>query len=184
MRDNPPMGQVGGGRKPIEVIEEMVGGLNEHVIDGQGAWWHPNARWRGPAGAGLCEGLAQFQDRWQRPFLEAFPDKRAHDLIRVADDRYVAAAGYQEATHSGTFMGVPATGRRVRVRYMDFWEVEDGRIVDNWVLLDLVDLLRQMGVDPLAGKGMDGGQWQPGTPGSGGCAWPGDERSGKEGSDG
>lgn len=157
--------------KPIEVIRQMVEGLNDHVIEGQDSWWHPGAKWRGPAGAGLMDGLESFQREWQRPFLEAFPDKQAHDLIRISEGRYVAAAGYQEATHRGEFMGVPATGRKVRIRYMDFWEVEDGKIVDNWVLIDFVDLLRQMGVDPLGGKGLDAGKWALGKDGDGGCGW-------------
>jgi hypothetical protein len=28
---------------------------------------------------------------------------------------------------------------------MDFWRCQDGQIRENWVLLDLLDLLRQMG---------------------------------------
>jgi hypothetical protein len=34
---------------------------------------------------------------------------------------------------------------------MDFWRVQDGSIRENWVLLDLPELLMQMGVDVLAG---------------------------------
>ena len=44
-----------------------------------------------------------------------------------------AAFGRQEAVHSGEFMGIPATGKKVNIRYMDFWKVVDGKIVDNYV---------------------------------------------------
>ena len=30
-------------------------------------------------------------------------------------------------------MGIAPTGKRVGIRYMDFWKVVDGKIVDNWV---------------------------------------------------
>ncbi|MEM7024843.1 MAG: ester cyclase, partial [Pseudomonadota bacterium] len=74
------------------------------------------------------------------------------------------AFGRQEATHSGDFMGIPATGKRVTIRYMDFWKVEDGKIRDNWVMIDVIDVMRQLGVDPLNGKGWDdfGEGWRPG----------------------
>lgn len=163
-----------------EVVRAMVEGLNRHVIDGQEQWWHKGAAWRGPAGAGLQKGVKAFQDGWQRPFLKAFPDKKASDFIRIAEGRYVAAAGYQEATHSAEFLGVPATGKKVRIRYMDFWEVEDGKIKDNWVLLDLVDLLRQLGVDPLRGFGMDEGKWNANVFDNGGAAWPPKEEENKQ----
>ena len=57
------------------VILAMVEALNKHMIDGQEAFWKEDAVWRGPAGAGVKESLRHFQEGWQRPFLEAFPDK-------------------------------------------------------------------------------------------------------------
>jgi len=39
-------------------------------------------------------------------------------------------------------------------------------------MLDFVDLLRQLGVDPLRGFGMDQGDWNPDTFDTGGAAWP------------
>ena len=159
-------------KKPIDVIKDMVEGLNDHVIDGQDSWWHEDAKWKGPAGAGLNNNLAEFKENWQRPFLKAFPDKKANDLIRISEGKYVAAAGYQEATHKAEFLGVPATGKKVRIRYMDFWEVEEGKIKDNWVLIDFIDLLRQLGVDPLNGEGLDNSQWNAEEFDKGGAGWP------------
>ena len=136
-------------------VEAMVDGLNDHVIDGIGAFVHPDFRWIGSAGCGVKHGLKAFQDGWQRSFLNAFSDKVCIDEARLAEGEWMAAFGRQEATHTGEFMGIPATGRRVSVRYMDFWKVADGRIVDNWVMIDVIDVMRQLGVDPLQGKGWD-----------------------------
>ncbi len=63
--------------------------------------------------------------------------------------------GSVTATHSGEFMGAEGTGQTIKLKYMDFWKVEDGKIVENWVLLDVVDFFRQIGVDLLDGKGWD-----------------------------
>ena len=145
------------------VIAAMVDALNDHAIDGQDAYWHPDARWIGNAGCGTKPNLKAFQDGWQRPFLNAFSDKICTDEARLAEGEWVAAFGRQEATHSGDFMGIPATGKRVTIRYMDFWKVEDGKIRDNWVMIDVIDVMRQLGVDPLNGKGWDdfGEGWRP-----------------------
>ena len=80
----------------------------------------------------------------------------------------MAAFGRQEATHSGEFMGIQPTGKRVEIRYMDFWKVKDGKIVDNWVMVDFPHLLRQLGVDPFDGHGWeeyDLGRKMPPQPG-------------------
>ena len=50
-------------------------------------------------------------------------------------------------THKGDYLGVPATGRKLTLRVMDFYRCGNGRIMENWVLLDYGDLFMQMGVD-------------------------------------
>ncbi len=52
-------------------------------------------------------------------------------------------------------MGIAPTGKRVEIRYMDFWKVRDGKIVDNWVMVDFPHVLRQLGVDVFQGKGWE-----------------------------
>lgn len=133
--------------KSRALVARMVDALNDHVIEGQEAFWHPEMRWYGPAGIGTRVGLQDFQENHQRPFLHAFPDKKATDEIRIAEGDYVAASGMQEATHLGDYLGIPASGRRVQIRYMDFWRVEDERLVENWVLIDLLGFLEQLGYD-------------------------------------
>ena len=57
--------------------------------------------------------------------------------------------------HSGDFMGIPATHKKIEIRYMDFWKVVDGKIVDNWVMVDFPSILQQLGVDPFGGYGWE-----------------------------
>ena len=137
------------------VIEAMVDGLNDHRIKGMSAFFAEDFRWMGNAGCGTKNGLREFQDNWQKPFQAAFSDKVCIDEARVFQGEWGAAFGAQHAIHSGEFMGIAATGKRVEIRYMDFWKVRDGRIVDNWVMVDFVHVMRQLGVDPFQGEGWE-----------------------------
>jgi predicted ester cyclase len=137
------------------VIEGMVDGLNDHQINGMAAFFHPDFTWFGNAGCGTKRGLAAFQENWQRPFQAAFSDKVAIDEARIVQGEWAASFGRQEATHSGEFLGIAPTGKRVEIRYMDFWKVTDGRIADNWVMVDFPHVLRQLGVDPFQGHGWE-----------------------------
>jgi predicted ester cyclase len=137
------------------VIEGMVDGLNDHRIDDIGQFFHQSFRWLGNAGCGTKNGLKEFQDNWQRPFQAAFTDKVCVDEARLFDGEWAAAFGRQEATHSGQFMGIKPTGKRVMIRYMDFWKVTDGRIADNWVMVDFPYVMQQLGVDPFKGEGWE-----------------------------
>ncbi|MXU64793.1 ester cyclase [Oceanomicrobium pacificus] len=150
------------------VIEAMVDGLNDHRIDDIGAFFADSFRWMGNQGCGTKIGLQAFQDNWQRPFQAAFSDKVCIDEARLYMGEWAAAFGRQEAVHSGPFMGIAATGKRVEIRYMDFWKVVDGRIEDNWVMVDFPHVLAQLGVDVFNGEGwenFDNGSRVPPRPG-------------------
>ena len=138
-----------------KAVLDMLESLNQHVIDGQEEFWTSDAKWHGPAGAGTKNSLREFQNGWQRPFLNAFPEKSGTWDIFIAEGKYAAATGIVTSKHVGEFMGKEGDGREIRLRYMDFWEVKDSKIVDNWVLLDLVDFFRQYDIDILNSKGWD-----------------------------
>jgi len=149
------------------VIENMVDGLNDHRIDDIGQFFAESFRWMGNTGCGTKIGLEKFQDNWQRPFQSAFSDKVCVDEARLYMGEWAAAFGRQEATHSGEFMGVAATGKKIEIRYMDFWKVEDKRITDNWVMVDFPHVLAQLGIDVFNGEGweaFDRGEKQPPRP--------------------
>lgn len=130
--------------------------------------WHPKMMWYGPAGIGTTRGLQGFVDYHQLPFRIAFPKRRGggqwDDMaelkakhggghyVRIGDGAYSLTSGWPSvfANHSGGgFLGLGPTGRSVTMRVMDFYLHHDGLIRENWVPIDMLDLLNQMGVDVL-----------------------------------
>ena len=72
--------------------------------------------------------------------------------IRVGDGPISVTGGWPSvtATHlGGGFLGLGPTGRPVAMRVMDFYLHHEGLIRENWVPLDILDLLMQLGVDVL-----------------------------------
>jgi predicted ester cyclase len=142
-------------KKTQEVIESMVDGLNDHRIEDIGEFFSENFRWMGNFGCGTKSGLKEFQDNWQKPFQEAFSNKVCIDEARLFMGEWAAAFGKQEAIHSGEFMGIQPTGKKVEIRYMDFWKVSEGKIKDNWVMVDFPFVMKQLGVDIFNGMGWE-----------------------------
>jgi predicted ester cyclase len=149
------------------VIEGMVDGLNDHRIADIGEFFSQGFSWIGNTGCGTKAGIKEFQENWQKPFQAAFSDKVCVDEARLYMGEWAAAFGRQEALHSGKFMGVEASGKRIEIRYMDFWKVENGKITDNWVMVDFPHVLVQLGVDVFNGHGWeayDRGEKTPPSP--------------------
>ena len=49
-----------------------------------------------------------------------------------------------QATHSGPFQGMPASGRTASLTGMTILRLEHGKIVENWVEQDMAGLLQQL----------------------------------------
>jgi steroid delta-isomerase-like uncharacterized protein len=84
-------------------------------------------------------------------FRAAFPDMQIAVEDMVAEGDKVVSRGTFTGTHRGEFMGIPATGRQVVVTYTDVWRAENGKFAENWVQLDMLGMLRQLGVVPAPG---------------------------------
>ena len=122
--------------------------------------WHPKMMWYGPAGIGSTRGLSGFVDDHQLPFRQAFPNRKGGaqitdpakggHFIEIGDGQYSVTGGWPSvrAMHTGGgFMGIGPTGREITMRVMDFYLHHEGLIRENWVPIDVIDILRQMGVD-------------------------------------
>lgn len=83
----------------------------------------------------------------------AFPDGRAtvEDLV-AEGDRVVQRVTFR-GTHQGEFLGVPATGKQVAVWLMVISRMADGKIAEEWQLVDGLGLLQQLGALPDAEEG-------------------------------
>jgi steroid delta-isomerase-like uncharacterized protein len=83
----------------------------------------------------------------------AFPDLQFYLEDIIAQDRMVAARYHWQGTQSGEFMGMPASGRKVDVKGMDFYRLKDGKLVEHWDSIDQLGLLTQLGAIPGSGDG-------------------------------
>lgn len=134
-----------------QLVEDMYAALNENRTGNMGRYWWEDMVWHGPAGIGTKRGLDEFDLDYRRAFIRSFPDKVGRDVLRLAQGELVAGTGYQTATFARDWLGIPATGQRIRLRYMDFWRVEqrgdERKLAENHVLIDILDLLEQAGYD-------------------------------------
>ena len=81
-------------------------------------------------------------------FGAAFPGYRYEIHDQIAQGDMVANRVTWHAVHTGTFKGVPATGRTVELRGINLFKVRDGRIVEQWAQPDFLGLMQQIGAIP------------------------------------
>jgi steroid delta-isomerase-like uncharacterized protein len=96
---------------------------------------------------GQGNGRADLTARVQA-ILAAFTPLQFRLEHLIAENDQVIAHWSQDGTHSGVFMGIPATGRQYTITGIDIHKLRDGRMAEHWHVVDLYGLLQQLGAIP------------------------------------
>lgn len=132
------------------VIRRWVAeGWNGGAVDDAAArYYAADYRMHDPAVPDLPPGLAGFK-AYIRSFRDALADVDValDDLLAEGDK--VTWHFTLTATHAGTLLGIPATGRRVSVTGMLISRLADGKVAEEWINRDDLGLLQQLGAIPV-----------------------------------
>jgi steroid delta-isomerase-like uncharacterized protein len=86
-----------------------------------------------------------------RGMRAAFPDLNFSIEEQIAERDKVMSRFQWTGTHQGQFLGVPATGHLVTVWGVVIDRLEDSRIKDTRIIMDMLGLMMQLGVFPPPG---------------------------------
>ena len=75
----------------------------------------------------------------------AFPDWTEDVVHMIAEGELVAVQFKSTGTNEGSFLGNPPTGKRISIFEMSIFRIEDGKIIEQWILPDLLGLHKQLG---------------------------------------
>jgi steroid delta-isomerase-like uncharacterized protein len=90
------------------------------------------------------EGTKQFLG----DYFRAFPDLQfsIEDMIAEGDRVVVRYTG--RGTHQGDLMGIAPTGKQATASAVVIVRIEEGKVAEDWLNLDQLGLLQQLGVIP------------------------------------
>jgi steroid delta-isomerase-like uncharacterized protein len=95
------------------------------------------------------QGFKDYVTNWRA----GFPDVRCEVQDPIESGDRIAWRIRATGTHEGEFMGIPATGRQIDFDSMNHARAEDGRIVEHWMVMDVMTMLEQLGAIPAAAGG-------------------------------
>ncbi len=129
----------------------------------------PEAVWHGPDPLNDLVGSEAVGEKFWQPMRRSFADLtrqihlffggRSNGRIDGQGDgrMWVCGTGLFHGRFASDYLGIPATGQPVAIRWGEFCCLDDGQIIESFFLLDLVDLMRQAGAHVLPpGRGKDG----------------------------
>src|SRR5215208_5272338 len=80
-----------------------------------------------------------------------FPDLRFTIEDLAAEGDKVIARFTMSATHRGELWGIPLTGKQLTLTAMEIYRIAEGKIDEQWVILDALGMMQQLGAIPEPG---------------------------------
>lgn len=124
-------------------VEEVI---NQNNIEAAGKYFWEDMVEQVPL-PGQGPGIAGLKDVL-RGFRAAFPDLHFNVLEQISEGDKVASRYEFTGTHHGEFLGVPATGKSVKVWGVVIDRLVNGKIKDTRIIMDALGLMVQFGVFP------------------------------------
>jgi len=73
-----------------------------------------------------------------------FPDIVVHILDQVSEGDKVTTRKEFHATHTGEFMGIPASNKRVVIKVIDIIRLRDGQYIEHWGQSNLSEIVSEI----------------------------------------
>ena len=132
-----------------QVAKEATDAFNAHDEKRIRALYADNATYEAPGGVrGGADEAAEYTMGW----LNAFPDARAAVRNEIIASDWVVQELTFTGTHEKPLVGpggeIPATGKQVTGHGIDVFRVEGGKIIEEHLYFDQIEILSQLGVTP------------------------------------
>lgn len=143
----------------LAVVDKMVDDLDKLNKSGsmepptpeelEASGWAKNMIWYGPCGIGAAYTTERYVAQHSGPFRRHLTDKvfNGH-VVRFAEGDFACFFGWPNLSNrnSGGYLGLPE-GNAAEMQVVDVYSLEDGKLSENWVIIDLPLWLKQQNLD-------------------------------------
>ena len=130
------------------IVRKAIGALNKQDLSALDDFFSPNY----VVHTYHMQGLEEFK-QYNAGLYRGFPDW--HEMIKdiIAEGNKVWVRLIFSGTHTGEYRGFAPNGKRHSIVGVNIYRVEDGKIVEAWIVEDTFDSLKQLGIIEITEKG-------------------------------
>lgn len=128
-------------------LDEVVNGGRLDLV---GELWADDLAWYGGS-LGEIHGIDAYRQMLHADAGLAFTGMRLTIHEVIGHDDKVVVRFTNSGTQTGTFHGIPPTGKHATWLGIGIYTVRDGRIVEAWFAEDILGMLQQLGAVTLPG---------------------------------
>ena len=129
------------------VVRQVLSLIDERNLDEAFELYAVDYIYHGPGGQEL-RGRDGIRGLWE-VFLVGFPDLHSTIEDMVSSGDKVVLRWRIEGTHTGEFMGVAPSNKKITLGIIEIFRVENGQLVEAWDQFDQLGLMQQIGDIPM-----------------------------------
>ena len=115
--------------------------------------YHEEAELNGFHPINEIKGIESIQKKLWEPLLKSFPDLERRDNLIIGgsfqDKVFVSTISHLTGTFSNSWFDVPASQKTIHLRTCEVHQLKEDKIIKSYVLIDMVDFIRQAGFWPI-----------------------------------
>ena len=115
--------------------------------------WHDDMIWWGPGGIGATYTIPRYLKQHSEPFSDGLHTgyKFNGHLCRLAEGNFGGFFGWANLTvfNSGGYLGMTKGPGPAEMRVVDLYRIQDGKLAENWIFIDVLHYLAVQGLDVL-----------------------------------
>ena len=125
----------------------------EELFDRIGVYYAPEVECHAFNPINTVNGLEAFINAFWKPLFQAFPDmQRRNDIFigrEYEGNAWVCSTGYYVGTFMQPWLGIPPNNSNINIHFGEFYRLRAGKIVETYILLDILDVMHQVGIQLL-----------------------------------
>ncbi|MFN3982408.1 MAG: ester cyclase [Caldilinea sp.] len=129
------------------VVQQVLAAWNSHDPVRVAAHYTEDCRVIDVAIAQAPVGRAGVQ-RMFEAYYQAFPDLEITPDVIITEGNRVAVFWTAHATHQGTILNIPPSGKTVTTRGVNYLALQDGKVCETLTIWDVAGMLRNLGLLP------------------------------------
>lgn len=91
-------------------------------------------------------GLKEYKQAYEG-YRSALHDSKVELMHLAADGDYVISYIKLSSVHKGELAGLPPTGKQIETKAFTLFRLKDGKIVEEWEILDELGMMHQLGME-------------------------------------
>lgn len=116
-------------------------------------YYHEEVVWNGPQPFNTIKGRDALKQQFWQPYKQAMPDLQKNTFMHLAglnhfgqQNEWVVSSGHYVGSFDNDFVDIPASKGITWVCYIEFNRLQDGKIIETYTIIDMLDLIRQSGI--------------------------------------